>query len=140
HFNAARRWNPPMMMNTDAAHRLLLDNLNTAIVLLNDSLRLEYLNPAAEMLLAVSGQRSQGQFISELFTEAPEALPALRQSVEEAPPFTNREALLTTLSGQSPTVDYAAPPIIRRRTTLRLREIRPRDRPLRTRKEAAQQS
>src|SRR5690606_4054168 len=46
HFNAARRWNLPMMMNTDATHRLLLDNLNTAIVLLNDSLRLEYMNPA----------------------------------------------------------------------------------------------
>lgn len=129
-----------MMMNTDAAHRLLLDNLNTAIVLLNDSLRLEYLNPAAEMLLAVSGQRSQGQFISELFTEAPEALPALRQSVEEAHPFTKREALLTTLSGQSLTVDYAVTPIINHGTTLLLLEIHPRDRLLRISKEEAQQS
>ena len=65
------------MMN-DALHRLLLDNLTTAVLLLDAELRLQYMNPAAEMLLAVSGQRNHGQFISELFTESPEALAALR--------------------------------------------------------------
>ena len=73
-------------MINDALHRLLLDNLTTATILLNAELRLEYMNPAAEMLLAVSGQRSHGQFISELFTESPEALSSLRQAVEQAHP------------------------------------------------------
>ena len=62
------------MTINDTLHRLLLDNLTTATILLNAELRLEYMNPAAEMLLAVSGQRSHGQFISELFTESHEAL------------------------------------------------------------------
>ena len=70
-------------MINDALHRLLLDNLTTATILLNADLRLEYMNPAAEMLLAVSGQRSHGQFISELFTESPEALSSLRQALIE---------------------------------------------------------
>ena len=61
------------MIIDDALHRLLLDNLTTATLLLDDNLRLVYMNPAAEMLLAVSGQRSHGQFISELFTESAEA-------------------------------------------------------------------
>lgn len=65
------------MTISDALHRLLLDNLTTATILLNDDLRLEYMNPAAEMLLAISGQRSHGQFISELFTESAEALSSL---------------------------------------------------------------
>ncbi len=69
------------MIINDSLHRLLLDNLTTATLLLNADLRLEYMNPAAEMLLAVSGQRSHGQFISELFTETREALGALRQAV-----------------------------------------------------------
>ncbi|RWT62555.1 PAS domain-containing sensor histidine kinase, partial [Klebsiella pneumoniae] len=43
------------MTISDAQHRLLLDNLTTATLLLNAELRLEYMNPAAEMLLAVSG-------------------------------------------------------------------------------------
>jgi len=94
------------MTISDAQHRLLLDNLTTATLLLNAELRLEYMNPAAEMLLAVSGQRSHGQFISELFTESSEALNSLRQAVEHAHPFTKREALLTSLTGQAITVDY----------------------------------
>ena len=97
------------MTISDALHRLLLDNLTTATILLNADLRLEYMNPAAEMLLAISGQRSHGQFISELFTESPEALNSLRQAVEHAHPFTKREALLTSLTGQTQTVDYEVP-------------------------------
>jgi two-component system nitrogen regulation sensor histidine kinase GlnL len=127
-------------MINDALHRLLLDNLTTATILLNAELRLEYMNPAAEMLLAVSGQRSHGQFISELFTESPEALSSLRQAVERAHPFTKREAMLTSLSGQTITVDYAVTPILNRSQTLLLLEVHPRDRLLRITKEEAQLS
>lgn len=129
-----------MPMIDHALHRLLLDNLTTATLLLNDELRLEYMNPAAEMLLAISGQRSHGQFISELFTESPEALNALHQAVVQAHPFTKREAHLTSLNGQSLVVDYAVTPILCRGTTLLLLEVHPRDRLLRISKEEAQLS
>ncbi|MHA6163178.1 nitrogen regulation protein NR(II) [Pseudomonas sichuanensis] len=128
------------MTISDAQHRLLLDNLTTATLLLNAELRLEYMNPAAEMLLAVSGQRSHGQFISELFTESTEALNSLRQAVEQAHPFTKREAQLTSLTGQSITVDYAVTPILHQGNTLLLLEVHPRDRLLRITKEEAQLS
>ena len=128
------------MTISDALHRLLLDNLTTATILLNSELRLEYMNPAAEMLLAISGQRSHGQFISELFTESSEALNSLRQAVEHAHPFTKREAMLTSLTGQSLTVDYAVTPILNNGRTLLLLEVHPRDRLLRITKEEAQLS
>jgi two-component system nitrogen regulation sensor histidine kinase GlnL len=128
------------MTISDALHRLLLDNLTTATILLNDELRLEYMNPAAEMLLAISGQRSHGQFISELFTESAEALSSLRQAVEQAHPFTKREAMLTALTGQTLTVDYAVTPILSHGATLLLLEVHPRDRLLRITKEEAQLS
>ncbi|WP_248918357.1 nitrogen regulation protein NR(II) [Pseudomonas entomophila] len=128
------------MTISDAQHRLLLDNLTTATLLLNAELRLEYMNPAAEMLLAVSGQRSHGQFISELFTESTEALNSLRQAVEQAHPFTKREAQLTSLTGQTITVDYAVTPILHQGQTLLLLEVHPRDRLLRITKEEAQLS
>ncbi len=127
-------------MSNDAPHRLLLDNLNTATLLLDERLCLEYMNPAAEMLLAVSGQRSHGQFISELFTESPEALGALRQAVQQAHPFTKREATLVTLGGQPLTVDYAVTPIVEHGRNRLLVEVHPRDRLLRITKEEAQQS
>ena len=128
------------MTISDAQHRLLLDNLTTATLLLNAELRLEYMNPAAEMLLAVSGQRSHGQFISELFTESTEALSSLRQAVEQAHPFTKREAQLPSLTGQTITVDYAVTPILHQGQTLLLLEVHPRDRLLRITKEEAQLS
>ena len=128
------------MTISDAQHRLLLDNLTTATLLLNAELRLEYMNPAAEMLLAVSGQRSHGQFSSELFTESTEALSSLRQAVEQAHPFTKREAQLTSLTGQTITVDYAVTPILHQGQTLLLLEVHPRDRLLRITKEEAQLS
>ena len=128
------------MTISDALHRLLLDNLTTATLLLNDALRLEYMNPAAEMLLAISGQRSHGQFISELFTETNEALQSLRLAVEQAHPFTKREALLTSTTGQTLTVDYAVTPILSTTGTMLLLEVHPRDRLLRITKEEAQLS
>ncbi|WP_371136132.1 nitrogen regulation protein NR(II) [Pseudomonas sp.] len=128
------------MIINDALHRLLLDNLTTATLLLNDDLRLEYMNPAAEMLLAVSGQRSHGQFISELFTESSEALSALRQAVQQAHPFNKREAVVTSVSGQTLTVDYAVTPVLSKGETLLLLEVHPRDRLLRITKEEAQLS
>lgn len=127
-------------MITEALQRLLIENLTTATLLLNARLRLEYMNPAAEMLLAISGQRSHGQFISELFTESPEALAALRQAVAEAHPFTKREATLTSATGQTLTVDYAVTPILSAQETWLLLEVLPRDRLLRITKEEAQLS
>lgn len=124
-------------MINEALQRLLIENLTTATLLLDSRLRLEYMNPAAEMLLAVSGQRSHGQFISELFTESPEALSALRQAVEEAHPFTKREATLTSATGRSLTVDYAVTPILAGHQTMLLLEVLPRDRLLRISKEEA---
>ena len=128
------------MTINDALHRLLLDNLTTATVLLNGELCLQYMNPAAEMLLAVSGQRNHGQFINELFTESQDALAALRQAVELGHPFTKREAVLTALTGQVLPVDYAATPILNRGETYLLLEIHPRDRLQRITKEEAQLS
>ena len=127
-------------MLTEALQRLLIENLTTATLLLDARLRLEYMNPAAEMLLAVSGQRSHGQFISELFTESPEALSAVRQAVAEAHPFTKREATLTSATGQTLTVDYAVTPILGSGETMLLLEVLPRDRLLRITKEEAQLS
>ena len=115
-------------------------NLTTATLLLNSQLCLEYMNPAAEMLLAVSGQRSHGQFISYLFTESPEALSSLRQAVEQAHPFNKREAVLTSVTGQTLTVDYAVTPLFSKGETLLLLEVHPRDRLLRITKEEAQLS
>ena len=127
-------------MAYDALQRLLLDNLTTAVILLNEQLRLEYMNPASEMLLGMSGQRCQGLFITELFNEPEDGLQAMRNAVATAHPFTKREAQLLPASGQPLNVDYAATPIAGMGGPLLLLELYPRDRLLRITKEEAQLS
>jgi two-component system nitrogen regulation sensor histidine kinase GlnL len=62
------------------------------------------MNPAAEMLLAVGGQRSHGHFIGDLF--AGQQCPgALRQADRARPSI--QQTVLTSVSGQTLAVDYA---------------------------------
>ena len=50
-------------MTTDTVlQKRLLDHLRTAVMMLDGDLRVRYLNPAAEMLLATSSER-QGRVI-----------------------------------------------------------------------------
>ena len=74
------------MIINDALHRLLLDNLTTATLLLNSKLCLEYMNPAAEMLLAISAH----WFVSLALTAAALAWLAWRRQRGNAPGWLTR--------------------------------------------------
>lgn len=52
----------------------LLDNLCTAVFLLDSDLRVKYFNPAAEMLLRVSHKRIENHAFNELFTKVDDTL------------------------------------------------------------------
>ena len=45
---------PGTLMPLDSEFKLLLESLTTAVLLVDDNLNLQYLNPAAEVLLGVS--------------------------------------------------------------------------------------
>lgn len=74
----------------------LIDNLSTAVLLVDSDLRLEYLNPAAEMLLAISRTRAIGQPVKDVFFEEADSdtEAAMRHALETGHPFTKREAVL----------------------------------------------
>ena len=89
--------------------RRVLDNLTTAIVVVDPSLHVRYLNPAAEALLAISRARAVGAFLRDIFLEQDGADTAaeLRESLATLHPFTKREVRLRA-GGQEITVDYTA--------------------------------
>src|SRR5690606_37060825 len=118
--------------------RQILDNLTTAVVLLDGSLRVSYMNPAAEMLLEVSGQRVQGQRISSLFSDAVESMESLRNSISNGHPFTERDAQLNLSNGQCLMVDYSVTPVHASERNWLLLELLPRNRLLRLTNEEAQ--
>ena len=120
--------------------RQILDNLTTAVLLLDGSLRVSYMNPAAEMLLEVSGQRVNGQRISSLFSDSAESLESLRSTVSNGHPFTKREAQLNLSNGQCLVADYSVTPMQALGRNWILLELLPRDRLLRITREEAQLS
>lgn len=77
-------------------YKRILDHLSTAVILVDVNLRVFYLNPAAEMLLAVSRARAIGHPLPEIFNDVSgdEAMAIMRHTLETAHPFTKREAHL----------------------------------------------
>ncbi|HBT05672.1 MAG TPA: PAS domain-containing sensor histidine kinase, partial [Alcanivorax sp.] len=99
-------------MTTDTVlQKRLLDHLRTAVMMLDGDLRVRYLNPAAEMLLATSASRILGQRLPEYFFDDEDARGALQQCMDEGHPFTRREARLNVAPGQQAMVDYSVSPI-----------------------------
>jgi two-component system nitrogen regulation sensor histidine kinase GlnL len=101
-------------MQDIAFSKRLLDNLSTAVLLVDDDLRITYLNPAAEMLLAASRSRALRAHLADIFIEVGEIgepLAALRHTLRTAHPFTKREAHLR-VGPYELTVDYTVAALI----------------------------
>ena len=70
-----------MQVGSTQLHRFLIDNLNTALLLLNDDLTVEYLNPAFEALLKVSSSRLNGCPASALFRDGSNVMQSIQTSL-----------------------------------------------------------
>jgi two-component system nitrogen regulation sensor histidine kinase GlnL len=119
-------------MAPDNLHTRILDNLKTAILLVEPDLCVSYLNPAAEALLETSRSRALGEPVTQLFTELGNTAAGLREAIRGGSAFTKRETILTLPNSQQITVDYAVTPVIEvdDRISLIL-ELQPLDRLLR---------
>lgn len=120
-----------------AVHQLLLDNLNTVVLLLDEDLAITYLNPAAEALLATSAHRLVGSTVAALFVDARARLAAFRDALHNSHPFTERKVKLTLPDLREITADYSATPLLAAERTMLLLEIQPIDRTLRIDREEA---
>lgn len=116
-------------------HKRILENLSTAVLLLDHDLRAIYINPAAEMLLEVSGNRLRNGHVTEFFIEDPSAMPVLEEALLTGHPFTKREAEFMLPSGSRIRVDYTVSALPGSRQPNLLLEIQPRDRLLRISRE-----
>lgn len=95
----------------------LLDNLTTAVLMLDERLRVQYLNPAAEQLLAASRAQLVGTPIRQLILDADHhpdthAEADMATALTESHPFTHREVQMQVANSvQSITVDYTVAPL-----------------------------
>ena len=114
-------------------HRLI-DNQSTALLLLNADLRIEYLNNAAQDVLAVSGARMRGQNFESVFNEGSDCVSEFEQAIHSGHPYTKRESRIELSEGRTLIADYTVTPIAGSQPFLLL-EIFPRDRWLRISRE-----
>jgi two-component system, NtrC family, nitrogen regulation sensor histidine kinase GlnL len=105
----------------------ILDNLKTAILLIQTDLSVSYINDSAEALLEVSGRRVIGESIQALFSEE-DSVDNLFTAIEHSSTFTKRETKLHLLNRQVITVDCAVTPIYTgNQVTSMIMELQPLD-------------
>jgi two-component system nitrogen regulation sensor histidine kinase GlnL len=92
-------------------HKPLLDSLSTAIILVDSELHLRHMNPAAEALLAISGERNLGEPITQFFYESDDTARQLQVAATQSNHYTKRHAEWQLPNGGGHiTVDYTVTP------------------------------
>jgi len=124
-------------MTSDQLHRSLLDNLNTAVLLFNEKLVVEYLNPAFEAMLKVGSTRLMGSTASDLFRDTGNALKTLETSLATGRPHTRRHEYIDVYGAETAHVDYSVTPIELNSQKMLLMELQPIDRFLKINREEA---
>lgn len=95
---------------SDGALRRVVEHQSTAVLLFRRDLTLLYMNPAAEMMLALSARQAADKRFGDLLPESLDFEKTLRQSVVTDHPFTEYQMELP-LHGQAPiTVDCTVTP------------------------------
>jgi two-component system nitrogen regulation sensor histidine kinase GlnL len=89
----------------------ILDNLHSAILVINQDLGVECMNPSAEHLFQISNKRAIGRSIEELVPGEPEFRDRLANSLISAHPFTVYDASLQNHDGTVMNLDYSVSPI-----------------------------
>ncbi len=99
---------PDLMPYRDPAH--ILENLSTAVLLLDTGLRLQEMNPAAEMLLGLSAKQALGREAARLLAGGDALLARLRESLADPHPFSADHVELRLATGRRLTVDVRVSP------------------------------
>ncbi len=87
----------------------ILENLTTAVLLLDQKLRLVYLSPAGEMLFAISSRQAAGMLLHELLPS--EVAAGMRRALASGHPYTERELQLPLPGERMITVDCTVTPL-----------------------------
>lgn len=95
-----------------ALHQRILDNLTHAVLMFDADLCLDYINPAGEMLFAVSAKRLIGQCAPVLLPADSHLLEAIETGLDSGHPFTEHEVQITLPGRREVTVDCTITPLI----------------------------
>ena len=129
-------------MKKDQLQNLILGNLSVSVILLDEDLRVAYINSSAESLLDISSARMTGELISNFLCSYDDDLSSnnpnlgfLKNIIESNHAFTQREVSLQLLNKTCLTVDLTSSPFIYGSKKMLLLEVQPLERLLQMNKE-----
>ncbi len=99
----------PLQQN--ALFKRILENANTAMLVFDHELHLTYLNPAGEMLFALSLHRIEGSDLHSLFAHSNKFIHNVEMAFNSNHPFTERELVFTLPGNRHITADCTITPI-----------------------------
>jgi two-component system nitrogen regulation sensor histidine kinase GlnL len=89
----------------------ILENLNTSVMLVDHELVLRSINPAGELLFALSARQIVGLPMSELLPGNPQLIAAMRQVLDSGHPFTEHGLRLLFSGKRDVTIDCTVTPL-----------------------------
>lgn len=99
------------LIQQNALFKRILDNANTALLVFDRQLRLNYLNPAGEMLFALSLHRAEGIGLAALFADSCKFISNVEQALHSNHPFTERELAFSLPNNRHITADCTVTPL-----------------------------
>lgn len=96
---------------TPQSAQTILENMHSAVIVINQQLCIEYMNPSAEMMFQISRARAKLRPLQELIIDEPGFFSRLTSSLKTQHPFSAYEEDIAVRTGQSLAVDYMASPI-----------------------------
>ena len=98
------------MTNTPDFYSQILNYTNTAVVLVDSSCAIEYMNQSAEAILGLSLSKAKTRNVTDMLTSSEADRKALSEAISDAHPFIKRHAKIRNAQGKLTTVDYSVTP------------------------------
>jgi two-component system nitrogen regulation sensor histidine kinase GlnL len=119
----------------------IVEGLSGGVLMFNQALELDYINPAGEMLFEISAKRMLGQTLEQVFPSNQALVVAMRKAFHSGHPFTDREISLTLPVMRTMSTDCSVTPLIDQPSAKALLvELNPTERVLRFSREENQYS
>jgi len=93
-------------------HRNILENLNTAVVLINADTKIEYINPAGENLFQYSRKQAMGAPLNKIMHVNEAFKEHLNTALLDNHPISEHEADIILIAGREIIVDYVLTPLL----------------------------
>jgi two-component system nitrogen regulation sensor histidine kinase GlnL len=103
---------PSYQRNDKSVTQSILEHVTTAIILVDATLAIRYVNPAGENLLACSKTRLLGESCLPLFEGEPYFVDQLQTALATQHPFTHRDLSLYMPGRSTPTLDCTVNPMV----------------------------